>query len=86
MCKTTEFAVTAAHSAAGDRWQDGFEDLMERVVGRFRRVETRRTARDMVAGLVSELPDKNCWTLSEQAGYDHVGCRAALAVSCQLGR
>lgn len=24
----------------------------------------------MVAGLVSELPDKNCWTLSEHAGHD----------------
>lgn len=43
---------------------------MGRVAGRFRRVEPRRTAREMVAGLASELPDKNCWTLSEHAGHE----------------
>ncbi|MFJ9371702.1 IS701 family transposase [Nocardia sp. NPDC101769] len=43
---------------------------MGRVAGRFRRVEPRRTAREMVAGLASELPEKNCWTLSEHAGHD----------------
>ncbi|MBF6470116.1 IS701 family transposase [Nocardia beijingensis] len=43
---------------------------MARVAGRFTRVESRRTARRMVAGLASELPNKNCWTLSEQAGDD----------------
>ncbi|HKR50977.1 MAG TPA: IS701 family transposase [Pseudonocardiaceae bacterium] len=43
---------------------------MGRVAGRFRRVEPRRTAREMVAGLASELPAKNCWTLSEHAGHE----------------
>lgn len=35
---------------------------------RFAWVETRRTVRKMLAGMVSELPNKNCWTLAEHAG------------------
>jgi SRSO17 transposase len=41
---------------------------MGRIGGRFARVEPRRHARDAVLGLLSELPSKNCWTLSEHAG------------------
>lgn len=50
------------------RWKVLFDKLMDRVAGRFGRVETRRTARKMLSGLVSELPAKNCWTLAEAAG------------------
>lgn len=42
--------------------------MLGRVAGRFARVEPRRRARAMVAGLVSDLPRKNCWTLAEHAG------------------
>ncbi|WP_442943473.1 transposase [Nocardia sp. NBC_00565] len=41
---------------------------MGRIAGRFRRRETRATAKAFVTALLSSLPSKNCWTLSEQAG------------------
>jgi SRSO17 transposase len=41
---------------------------MGRIAGRFARVEPRRHARDLVLGLLSDLPIKNCWTLSEHVG------------------
>lgn len=41
---------------------------MSRIGGRFARVEPRRHARDLVLGLLSGLPIKNCWSLAEQAG------------------
>ncbi len=65
---TTELAVAAAHSIDPGRWRDEFEDLTGRLGTRFARIETRRTAGKMLAGLMSELPSKNCWTLAEHAG------------------
>ncbi|HET6531871.1 MAG TPA: IS701 family transposase [Actinoplanes sp.] len=41
---------------------------MGRVAGRFARVEPRRRVRAFVAGLLAELPRKNCWTIAEHAG------------------
>ena len=41
---------------------------MDRVAGRFGRVEPRRRVRAFVAGLLAELPRKNCWTIAEHAG------------------
>jgi SRSO17 transposase len=32
-------------------------------------VEPRRRARDLVLGLMSDLPGKNCWTIAEYAGH-----------------
>jgi SRSO17 transposase len=46
-----------------------FDGLMGRVAGRFARVEPRRRARTFVAGLLAELPRKNCWTIAEHAGH-----------------
>jgi hypothetical protein len=46
-----------------------FDELMSLVAGRFARVEPRRTARDMVLGLLSLAERKNCWWLAEQAGH-----------------
>ena len=43
---------------------------MGRIASRFARVESRRLARDAVAGLMSGLAVKNCWTLAEHAGHD----------------
>jgi SRSO17 transposase len=45
-----------------------FEELMGRVAARFARVEPRRRVRAFVAGLLAELPRKNCWTIAEHAG------------------
>ncbi|HEV7949505.1 MAG TPA: transposase, partial [Glaciihabitans sp.] len=43
---------------------------MSRISGRFTRVEPRRRARALLLGLLSDLPAKNCWTMSEHAGED----------------
>jgi hypothetical protein len=45
-----------------------FDKLMNTIGGRFARVEPRRHARDFVLGLLSDLPIKDCWTLSEHVG------------------
>jgi SRSO17 transposase len=45
-----------------------FEAMMGRIAGRFARVEPRRRAGALVAGLLAPLPRKNCWTLAEHAG------------------
>jgi SRSO17 transposase len=47
-----------------------FEDLMAQFASCFARRETRLTCKDMVHGLLSELEDRNCWTLAEAAGHD----------------
>ncbi|SDZ48730.1 DDE superfamily endonuclease [Saccharopolyspora shandongensis] len=41
---------------------------MDRITGRFTRVEPRRRIRRLVLGLLSDLPRKNCWTIAEWAG------------------
>lgn len=41
---------------------------MGKVVGRFARVEPRRRVRDLVLGLLSDLPRRNCWSIAEWAG------------------
>jgi SRSO17 transposase len=41
---------------------------MDRIAGRFGRVEPRRRARQLVLGLLSDLPRKNCWTIAEHVG------------------
>jgi len=43
---------------------------MCRIGGRFARVEPRYRARDLLLGLVSDLPSKNCWTIAEHAGHE----------------
>ena len=42
---------------------------MAQVAPCFARRETRLTCKDMVHGLLSELEDRNCWTLAEAAGH-----------------
>ncbi|WP_328609589.1 IS701 family transposase [Amycolatopsis sp. NBC_00345] len=50
-----------------------FEEMISRIAGRFTRVEPRRRARALLLGLLSDLPDRNCWTISEHAGDDTPG-------------
>ncbi|MGW1811848.1 IS701 family transposase [Streptomyces sp. NPDC002078] len=45
-----------------------FESLIGRIAGRFSRVEPRRRARQLVLGLLADLPRKNCWTIAEHIG------------------
>jgi SRSO17 transposase len=62
-------AVAAGHSVDPAGWQAVFDDVMDRVAGRFTRVEPRRAARAFVSGLLSDVKSKTCWGLAEQAGY-----------------
>ncbi|MER7694524.1 IS701 family transposase [Streptomyces sp. NPDC097610] len=41
---------------------------MDRIAGRFARVEPRRRIRHLMLGLLADLPRKNCWTIAEWAG------------------
>ena len=61
--------MAAGHSLDPERWRAHFDGLMGRIAGRFTRVEPRRHARDLVLGLLSDLPGKNCWTIAEHAGH-----------------
>jgi SRSO17 transposase len=80
---TDDLAVAAGHSLDPERWRAHFDGLMGRIAGRFTRVEPRRHARDLVLGLLSDLPGKNCWTIAEHAGHagpgplQHLLARAA---------
>jgi SRSO17 transposase len=80
---TDDLAVAAGHRVDPGRWQAQFDGLMARIAGRFARVEPRRHARDLVLGLLSDLPEKNCWTIAEHAGHatpgglQHLLARAA---------
>jgi SRSO17 transposase len=65
--KTNPTAADA--SVDHDDYQDLLDDLMAQVAPCFARRETRLTCKDMVHGLLSELEDRNCWTLAEAAGH-----------------
>ncbi len=66
--KTEELGVAERECVDPARWQEAFEALMGRIAGRFARVEPRRRVRDLVRGLLSDLPRKNCWSIAEWAG------------------
>jgi SRSO17 transposase len=67
--KTTEYAaVTAAHSVDPDRWQTEFSAVLDRIAPRFARYEPLRRAGELMAGMVSGLDRKNCWTIAEHRG------------------
>jgi SRSO17 transposase len=66
----TNHPAAAGARVDDDAHADLFEDLMAQVASCFTRRETRLTCKDMVHGLLSELEDRNCWTLAEAAGHD----------------
>ncbi|MFD8968926.1 IS701 family transposase [Streptomyces sp. NPDC059568] len=41
---------------------------MGRIASRFARVEPRRRVRQLILGLLADLPRKNCWTIAEHVG------------------
>jgi SRSO17 transposase len=49
-------------------WSAGVDELLDRIGGRFSRIECRRRVRGFVLALLGDLPRKNCWTLAEHAG------------------
>jgi SRSO17 transposase len=61
--------VAVGHSVDPAAWRRLFDEAMDRIAGRFGRVEPRRAARAFVLGLLSDVDGKNCWTLAERAGH-----------------
>ncbi|WP_425413152.1 IS701 family transposase [Micromonospora matsumotoense] len=59
-------------------WAPRLRQLTDRVGHVFARPEPRVVFHDMVEGLLSDLPKKNCWSLSERAGHSHPGRMQAL--------
>src|ERR1700760_3786826 len=49
-------------------WAQGLEAVMDRIGGRFGRVEPRRRAQAYLRGLLSPVARKNGWQLAEVAG------------------
>jgi SRSO17 transposase len=60
--------VAAGHSVEARQWATETDGLLDRMAGRFARVETRHRARTFVHGLLADLPRKSCWTVAEHAG------------------
>ena len=60
--------MAAGHSVDTHEWAAETDRLLDRMAGRFARVETRHRARAFVHGLLADLPRKNCWTIAEHAG------------------
>ena len=60
--------MAVGHSVGPARWEAETDRLLDRIAGRFTRVETRRRVRKFLFGLLADLPRKNCWTIAEHAG------------------
>jgi SRSO17 transposase len=60
--------VAVGHSVEVAGWAAETDRLLDRMAGRFARVETRRRARGFLLGLLADLPRKSCWTIAEHAG------------------
>jgi len=67
--KTSEYAAVAAvHSVDPERWWTEFSAVIDRIAPRFARYEPLRHAAELIAGMVSGLDRKNCWTIAEHRG------------------
>jgi len=64
----THPAVTADVRVGPAAWRAGIDELLDRIAGRFGRVELRGRVRAFLLALLADLPRKNCWTLAEHAG------------------
>jgi SRSO17 transposase len=66
---TTDLEAAAASTVEEARLAFGnLDELMGCLAGCFARVEPRRQARKYVTGLISDVPQENCWVLADQAG------------------
>jgi SRSO17 transposase len=61
-------AVAAVHSVDLDRWLSEFSAVIDQIAPRFARYEPLRHAAELMAGMVSGLERKNCWTIAEHRG------------------
>jgi SRSO17 transposase len=64
-------------------WDAELESLLQRVGGRFGRVEPRRRMRDYVRGLLGPVGRKNSWQIAEYAGHGTPHGLQRLLSSCQ---
>lgn len=62
-------AVAVSAIVDPDAWVEEFDSAFARIAGRFSRVEPRRTAREFLLGLLSDVESRSCWQLAEQAGH-----------------
>jgi hypothetical protein len=62
--------VAACHSVDPAGWRVILDEAVTRVADRFVRAEPRRTAGQLVEGLLSGVERKTCWSLAERAGHD----------------
>jgi len=62
--------MAAGHSVSPVVWRQVWDEVTDRIAGRFARVETRRAACDMLRGLLSPIERKNGWWLAEHAGHE----------------
>lgn len=62
-------AVAADDSVDVAAWNDAFSEVIALLAPRFTRYEPLRHAVDLIAGLVSGLDRKNCWTIAEYRGH-----------------
>lgn len=60
--------MAVGHSVEAEHWPVMERELLDRVAGRFARVETRRRFARFLRGMLAELPGKNCWSIAEHAG------------------
>lgn len=68
MSTSDDQAVAVGHRVGPARWAAETDRLLDRMAGRFARVETRRRLRGFLLGLLADLPRKNCGTIAEHAG------------------
>lgn len=59
---------------------------MDRIAGRFARVEPRRRIRHLALGLLADLPRKNRWTIAEWAGEATPDAMQHLLSRAKVGR
>ncbi|MBB5495727.1 SRSO17 transposase [Nocardiopsis metallicus] len=70
MKTTKKQAAAAATSLAAQHWPHLLNELTASVIDpHLARPETRSTAHDLIAALLTPLTRKNCWTLAEHAGH-----------------
>lgn len=62
-------AAAAAATLSDDQPRVLLTDLFGQVAGCFPRRETRQSASQMVDGLLMELEDYNCWSITEAVGH-----------------
>jgi SRSO17 transposase len=65
---TQDDAVAAGHSVEVGLWPALEGQLLDRIAGRFGRVETRQRFTWFLRGMTAELPRKTCWSIAEHAG------------------